>query len=150
VFIARVMCGIERERRRLVLQLQSAEVSRTVTSSFVWSWTITVNVNEGIQDPESWTQYSSCVSALFIVYAQKTPVHLKWGLLRVCTACPTPHLNLSLSSLPPGTTSTIRSPPGPRTLQHPSHLNLPVLITLYLVIVEHIQLIIVSCVWMLG
>ena len=32
----------------------------------------------------------------------------------------------------------------------PSHLSLPVLIVLYLVIVEHIKLIIVSCVWMLG
>ena len=41
------------ESRRLVLQLQSAEFSRTVTSSFLRSWTISVNVNEGIQDPEN-------------------------------------------------------------------------------------------------
>ena len=32
-------------RSCLVLQFQSAEVSRTVTSSFEWSWTISVNVN---------------------------------------------------------------------------------------------------------
>jgi hypothetical protein len=56
--------------RRLVIQLQSAEVYRTVTSSFVWSWTISVNVNEGTQDPENLTRYSSFVSALFTVYAQ--------------------------------------------------------------------------------
>jgi len=35
VFIARAMCGIECKSRRLVHQLQSAEVSRTLTSSFV-------------------------------------------------------------------------------------------------------------------
>jgi len=45
--------GHECKSRRLVLQLQSAEILRTVTSSFVWSWTISVNVNEGIQDPEN-------------------------------------------------------------------------------------------------
>jgi len=43
--IARAMCSC------LVLQWQSAEVSRTVTSSFVWSWTI--SVEEGIQDTEN-------------------------------------------------------------------------------------------------
>ena len=89
----------------LVFLLQAAEVSRTVTSTFVWSWTICVNVNEGTQDPENWTQYSSSVSALFTVYAQQTPVYLTWVLLRVCAACPTPRS----SSVPPGTTSTIRS-----------------------------------------
>jgi hypothetical protein len=40
-------------RRCLVLQLQSAEVSGTVTRSFKRIWTISVNVNEGIQDPEN-------------------------------------------------------------------------------------------------
>jgi hypothetical protein len=64
MFIARAMCSCR------VLQLQSAEVSPMVTSSFVWSWTLSVNVNEGIQDPENWTQYSSFVSSLFTVYAQ--------------------------------------------------------------------------------
>jgi hypothetical protein len=64
MFIAPAMCSC------LVLQLQSAEVSGTVTSSFVWSCTISFNVSEGVQDPESWTQHSSFVSALFTVYAQ--------------------------------------------------------------------------------
>jgi hypothetical protein len=41
-----------------------------------------------------------------------------WGLLQVCVVCPTPHLNWSLSSVPPGTISTIRSPPGPRRIRH--------------------------------
>jgi len=50
--------------------LQSAEVSRKVTSSFVWSWTISVNGNEGAQDTKNRTQHSSFASALFIVYAQ--------------------------------------------------------------------------------
>jgi hypothetical protein len=50
MFIAQAVCGVT---SCLVLQLQSAEVSRTVTSGFEWSWTISVNVNEGIQDPES-------------------------------------------------------------------------------------------------
>jgi hypothetical protein len=53
----------------LVHQLQPADTSPTVTSCFVWSWTIRFYVIEGLQDPESWTQYSSCVSALFTVYA---------------------------------------------------------------------------------
>jgi len=174
VFIARAMCNC------LVLQLQSAEVSRTVTSSFVWSWTISVNVNEGIQDSEIWTEYSSFVSALFTVYLNSiqficisiihclfelNTVHLYqhyslfiwtqyssfgsalitvylnsiqfiWisiihclctinsstldvGIIAsVCAACPTDRLNWSSSSVPPGTISTIRSPPGPRRIQH--------------------------------
>jgi hypothetical protein len=69
-----------------VLQLQSAEVSRKVTNSFVWNWTISAKVNEGIQGPENWTQYSSLVSPLFTVYAQHTQVHLTLGIIaRVCS-----------------------------------------------------------------
>jgi len=64
MFVVRTICSC------LVLQLQSAEVSRTVTCSFVWTWTISANVNEGIQDAESWAQYSSFVATLFTVYAQ--------------------------------------------------------------------------------
>jgi hypothetical protein len=70
MFIARALCGIECNSSCLVLQLQSAEVSRTVTSSFELSWMIGVNVDEGIQDPKNCTQYNSFVSALLIVYAQ--------------------------------------------------------------------------------
>jgi len=63
MFIARAMCSCP------VVQLQSAEESRKVTSRFEWSRTVSVNVYEGIQDPESWTQYSSFVSTLFTVNA---------------------------------------------------------------------------------
>jgi hypothetical protein len=74
----------------LVTQLESAEVSLNGDQQ-LWSWTI--SVTEGIQDPESWTHYSSLVTALFTIYTQ-TPVHLTRGLLRMCAACPTPRLNL--------------------------------------------------------
>ena len=70
MFIMRAVCGIECKGRRLVIQLQSAIVSRTPTSSFEQSWTISANVNEGTQDPESLTQYSSIVTALFTTHAQ--------------------------------------------------------------------------------
>ena len=70
-------------------------------------------------------QYSSFVSALFTAYAQWTPVHLKWGLLLVCAACPTHRLNRSSSSVPPGTTPTIRSPPAPRRIQQPLARRVP-------------------------
>jgi hypothetical protein len=36
----------------------------------------------------------------------------------VCAACPTPRLNLNSSSVPPGTTSNIRSQSGPRRIKH--------------------------------
>jgi len=40
MFIARAMCGVKWRRNCLVLQLQSAEVPRTVTGSFQWTWTV--------------------------------------------------------------------------------------------------------------
>jgi len=39
-------------------------------ASYEAGWSVSVNVNEGTQDPENWTQYSSFVTALFTVYAQ--------------------------------------------------------------------------------
>jgi hypothetical protein len=50
MFIALAMRGLPYVT---IAVLCSAEVTRTVTSSFVRSWTISVNVNEGIQDHES-------------------------------------------------------------------------------------------------
>jgi hypothetical protein len=47
MFIAPAMCSC------LVLQLQSAEVSGTVTSSLNKAGLSVFNVNEGIQGPES-------------------------------------------------------------------------------------------------
>jgi len=57
VFIPPAMYVIEWKSIHLLFLLQSAKASWMVTSSFVWSWTIRVNVTEGIQDPENWTQY---------------------------------------------------------------------------------------------
>ena len=57
MFIAPAMCVVEWKSRRLVFLLQSAKAHWMVTSSFVRSWKIRVNVTEGIQDPENWTQY---------------------------------------------------------------------------------------------
>jgi hypothetical protein len=94
MFMARAVCSC------LVLHLHSAELSPPVTNSFEWSWTISVNGNEGTQDPENWTQYLSIVSELFTVYTQQPPVHLTWGLLRVCAGCPTPRLNLKFELRP--------------------------------------------------
>jgi len=52
----------------LVLQLKSAEVSRTSRDSCERSWTI--SVNEETHNHGSRTPYMSLVTALFTVYAQ--------------------------------------------------------------------------------
>jgi len=38
---------------------------------------------------------------LLYTLAHKTPIYSAWGLLRVCAACPTPHLNQSYELHPP-------------------------------------------------
>jgi len=48
MFIVRAMCS-----NCLTLQLQAAEVSRTVTNSLEGRWMISVNVNVGTQDTEN-------------------------------------------------------------------------------------------------
>jgi len=53
-----------------VLELQSAELSRKVTSSFESSWTISERGNEETHNHESRTPYISLVTSLFAVYAQ--------------------------------------------------------------------------------
>ena len=101
MFIARAMCGLTHVTvAALCSSCSLQKYLGTVTGSFVWSWTISVNVNVGTQDPENWTQYRSFVSALFTVNAQQTPVHLTWGLLQVFAACPTPRLNLKFELRP--------------------------------------------------
>ena len=102
----------------LVIQFQSAEVSRTVTSSFERSWTISVSVNEGIQDPVSLTQCSSPLTVLFTLHAQWTPVHLTWGLLRVYAACPPPRLNLKFELCPSWNNIHDKFPTGTARIQH--------------------------------
>ena len=68
----------------------SLQVSRSVTSSFVRSWTIIVC--EGIQDPEYLTPDSSFVT-VFLCLCPINSVHLMWILLQVYKACQTPRLN---------------------------------------------------------
>jgi len=42
----------------------------------------------------------SCNCNYSLIMHNKTPVHWTWGLLRVCAACSTPHLNLSSELCP--------------------------------------------------
>jgi hypothetical protein len=101
MFIARTMLGVMKARVETpCAPVAVCRVSRKVTSSFEWSWTISVNVNEGTHNHDSRTPYISLVTTLFTVYAQWTPVHLTWGLLRACAACLTPHLNLMFELRP--------------------------------------------------
>jgi len=53
-----------------------------------------------------------------LITHNKTPVHSNCWLLRVCAACPISRLNRVPSSVALGKTSKIRSPPGPRRIQH--------------------------------
>jgi hypothetical protein len=118
MFIAQAVCGVT---SCLVLHLQPAEVSRTVTSSFGWSWTISVNVNEETHNHGSRTQYSSFVSALFTVMHNKLQYTWRGDYCERVHPAQLPVLTWRSSSVPPGTTSTIRSPPGPRRLQQMCH-----------------------------
>jgi hypothetical protein len=55
--LSREQCVGSNAKADALCSKSSLQVSRTVTSNFVWSWTIIVF--EGIQDPGNWTQYSS-------------------------------------------------------------------------------------------
>jgi len=106
----------------LVLQCHSAEVSRMVTSSFVWSWVISVNVNEGPKIPriELNTVHLYQHYSLFM----HNKLHYIWrgDYCKCVRPAQAPVLTWRSSSVPPGTTFTIRSPPGPRRLQqHNTH-----------------------------
>jgi hypothetical protein len=103
VFIARAMCGIGCNSSRFVLQLQSATVSRAVTSSLV---------NE--RDPGSRelnpVQFI-CNSVIYYLCLINSSTLDVW-ITASAAACPAPSLNFSSSSVRPGTTSKIRSPSG--------------------------------------
>ena len=114
MFIARPMCGIECKSRNLVHELQSAEVSRTVTTSFVWSWAISANVNEGSKLNS--IQFT-CISIIHCLCTANSST-LDVGIIAsVCGLPQFPVLTRNSSSVPLGTISTIRSPPGPRRMQ---------------------------------
>ena len=58
--LSREQCVGPNATRDALCSKSSLQVSRSVTSSFIRSWTIIVC--EGIQDPEYWTPYSSFVT----------------------------------------------------------------------------------------
>ena len=103
----------------LVLQWQSAEVSRTVTSSFEWSQMISVNVNEGT--PRSW-EFELNTVHLYQHYSllMHNKLQYTWhGDYCECEGpAKLPILTRSSNSVPHGATSTIRSPSGPCRIQH--------------------------------
>jgi len=111
------MCGIECKSRSLVLQLQSAEVSRKVTSSFVWSWTISLTLNERIQCSESWTQYSSFVQHYSLFIHNKLQYTWRGDYCGFVRPAQLPVLTWSSNTVPPGTKTLLRSPPGPRRIR---------------------------------
>ena len=77
---------------------------------------VSVDDNEETRNPENWNQYISLATALSTVYANSSTLEV--GIIASVCGLPNPPLNWSSSSVPPGTTSTIRSPRGPRRIQH--------------------------------
>ena len=96
MFIVWVMCGVMDARVAVLCSSWSLQIilngDEQLCMKLDDQWVLTV-----MKRPTSgnWTQYSTLVTVLFTVYAQ-TPAHLMWGLLRVCAACPTPHLKFKL------------------------------------------------------
>jgi hypothetical protein len=78
---------------------------------------VSVNVNKGTQDPESWTQYSSLVTALFTVTHSKLQYTWHGDYCEWVRPAQLPVSTQGSSSVPPGTTSTVHSPSGPRRIQ---------------------------------
>jgi len=72
MFIARAMCGLTYVILAAVWSTYSLQkyLERWPAALCEAGWSVSVNVNERIQDPENWTQYSPFVTALFAVYAQ--------------------------------------------------------------------------------
>ena len=87
----------------LVTQLESAEVSLNGDQQ-LWSWTI--SVTEGIQDPESWTHYSSLVTALFSPFTHKLQCTWRGDYCECVRPAQLPVLTWSSSSVPPGDTTS--------------------------------------------
>jgi hypothetical protein len=90
-----------------VIQLQPAEVSRKVTSSFQRSWTVNVNANEGIQarSRQLNSVQFTCNSTMHYPCTVKCSALDVRIIGSVCglSDCPTVRLNCSWSSVPPGT-----------------------------------------------
>jgi len=124
-FIARAMCGV----KHVTVAVLWSSCSLLCISNSDWATeneagrSASVNGNE---EPR-WRDLSpiqfSCNCHYSPITHNKTPVHSTWGLLRVCVRpARVPVLTWVPSSVPLGTTSNIRSPPGPRGIQH-QHAN---------------------------
>jgi len=102
MFIARAVCGVMSTRVVALCSSWSLNkyLERWQAALNEARWSLSFNGKEETHNPENWTQYTSLVTALFTVFSQLTPVHLTWGLQRVCAACPTPRLNLSFELRP--------------------------------------------------
>jgi len=116
MFIARAMCWVT---SCLVLQLQSAEVSRTVTSSFEWSWTLVLRLMKSPKIPRMELNTFHLYQHYSLFMHNK--LQYTWcGYYCECAQpAQLPVLTWSSSFVPPGT-SAIRSPPGPRKIQQPN------------------------------
>ena len=72
MFIARALCGLTYVTIAAAWPSYSMQkyLERWPAAFYEEGRSVNVNVNEGIQDPENWTQNISFVTALFTVYAQ--------------------------------------------------------------------------------
>ena len=106
-----------------MLQLQSAEVSRTVTKSFEWSCTISECWWQR-RDPQSRELKSVHFTCNSIVHCLRK-LQYTWSgdYCEHVRPAQLPVLTWGSSFVPPRTTSTIRSPPGPRRIQQPSDID---------------------------
>jgi len=121
MFIARAMCG----SMHVTVAALCSSCGLLCISNSDWAMeneagrSVSANGNE---EPHWWElsliQFTcNCNNSL--IMHNKTPVHSTWGLLRVCEgSARLPVLTWVPSSIPPGTISKIRSPPGPRRIQH--------------------------------
>jgi hypothetical protein len=84
VFFVLAMCGVA---SCLVFKSQSAEVSRTVTSSFVWSWRSVLTLLKGPKIPRVDSIQLICISIIHCLCTINSCT-FDVGII-VCAACPT-------------------------------------------------------------
>ena len=121
MFIARAICGLT----HVTVAALCCSCSLLCISNSDWATeneagrSVSVNGNE---EPRWWdlpTIQCSCNCNYSLITHNKTTVHYTWGLLRVCVRpARLPVLTWVPSSVPVRTISKIRSPPGPRRIQH--------------------------------
>jgi len=114
------MCGVT---SCLVLQLQSAEVSRTVTSSFVWSWRSVLILMKGPKIPRTELSTVHLYQHYSLFMHNKLQYTWRGDYCECVRPAQLPVLTRSSGSVPPGTISTIRYPPGTGLSQANSSYN---------------------------